>query len=199
VHARKHLAREPGDPRLLLAPGRRVESAAGSSRTHAADARAWEVRQLRSTREGPEQGSATSGGGTGGKAVGQAEPVTGHHAPDTEPGASGTSRASRGDVGRVRQAAGRRPGCMPSPRKARARCGSAARRDPRRGRPAMAVPTPISAPPARRAVPKPPKTPPCAVPNYLVSTQLLLHTDRRCRQGPDESKTQLAFRLIGGR
>src|SRR5450755_4220230 len=73
VHARKHLVREPGDPRFLLAPGRRVESAAGSPRTHAADARVWEVRQPRSTEEGLEQSSEMGGGGTGGKAAGQAE------------------------------------------------------------------------------------------------------------------------------
>src|SRR5258708_25080928 len=97
-HARKHLAREPGDPRHLLAPGRRVDSAAGSPRTHAADERAWEVRQPRSTEEGPEQSQEAGGGGAGGKAAGQAEIVTGHHAPDTGPntsaGGAGASTAS---------------------------------------------------------------------------------------------------------
>src|SRR6202171_419993 len=147
AHARKHLAREPGDPRHLLAPGRRVDSAAGSPRTHAADERAWEVRQPRSTREGLEQSLEAGSGETGGKAAGRAELVTGHHAPDTEPGASGASRASRGDVGRVRQAAGRRPGCVPSLRKAGARRGSGARRDLLRGGSVMPVPTPIGPPP----------------------------------------------------
>src|SRR6266851_5752956 len=83
AHARKHLAREPGDPKLLLAPGRRVESAAGSRETHAADARAWEVRQPRSTKESPEQSQEAGGGGIGGKAAGQAKLATGHHAPNT--------------------------------------------------------------------------------------------------------------------
>jgi RNA-directed DNA polymerase len=48
-------------------------SAAGSRETHAADARAWEVRQPHSTKEGPEQRPEAGGGGTGGKAAGQAE------------------------------------------------------------------------------------------------------------------------------
>jgi hypothetical protein len=155
VHARKHHAREPGEPRFLLAPGRRVESAAGSPRTHAADARAWAVRQPHSAEEGPEQSSATSGGGAGGKAAGQAEPATRHHAPDTEPGAMARAWRVVGDVRRVRQAAEQKPGRVPSPREARARCGSSARRDLWRGRPAMAVPTPIEAPQARSAAPKP--------------------------------------------
>jgi hypothetical protein len=89
AHARKHLAREPGDPRSLRAapPMQGRWSAAGSQETHAADARAWEVRQLRSTKEGPEQRPEAGSGGTGGKAAGQAEPATGHHVPDTGPGA----------------------------------------------------------------------------------------------------------------
>jgi hypothetical protein len=73
-------------------------SAAGSRETHAADARAWEVRQPRSTEEGPEQSREAGSGGTGGKAAGQAELATGHHAPDTGPGrracGPGTSTAS---------------------------------------------------------------------------------------------------------
>src|ERR1700694_4365127 len=75
AHARKHLAREPGDPRFLQAapPMQGRWSAAGSQETHAADGRAWEVIQPRSTAEGPEQGSEASGGGAGGKAAGQAE------------------------------------------------------------------------------------------------------------------------------
>src|SRR5579864_3313457 len=99
-HARTHLAREPGDPRSSPEV-RRMHgrwSAAGSLRTNAADARAWEVRQPRSTEEGLEQSLATSGGGTGGKAAGRAELATGHHAPDTGPGArasgAGASTAS---------------------------------------------------------------------------------------------------------
>src|SRR6266498_4029069 len=86
VHARKHLEREPGDPRPSRTPGWRRD-AAGSRETHAADARAWEVRQPRNTKEGLEQGSATGCGETGGKAAGQAELATRHHAPDTGPGA----------------------------------------------------------------------------------------------------------------
>src|ERR1700682_416927 len=149
AHARKHLAREPGDPRPLQAapPMQGRWSAAGSRKTHAADGRAWEVRQPRSTEEGPEQRPEAGHGGTGGEAAWQAALVTGHHAPDTEPGASGASRASRGDVGRVRQAAGRRPGCVPSLRKAGARRGSGARRDLLRGGSVMPVPTPIGPPP----------------------------------------------------
>src|SRR5712692_1957385 len=60
--------------------------AAGSLRTHAADGRSWEVRQPRSTAEGLEQSSATSGGGTGGKAVGRVDLATGHHAPNAGSG-----------------------------------------------------------------------------------------------------------------
>src|ERR1700687_5618610 len=89
AHARKHLAREPGDPRLLQAapPMQGRWSAAGSRKTHAADGRAWEVRQPRSTEEGLEQRHEAGGGGTGGKAAGGANPATGEHAPDTGPGA----------------------------------------------------------------------------------------------------------------
>src|SRR5216684_5184419 len=90
AHARKHLAREPGDPRILQAvpPMQGRWSAAGSQETHAADERAWEVRQPRSTEEGPEQSPEAGGGGAGGKAAGQAEPATGHHAADTGPDTS---------------------------------------------------------------------------------------------------------------
>src|SRR6202171_758878 len=86
AHARKHLAREPGDPRLLQAapPMQGRWSAAGSRKTHAADGRAWEVRQPRSTEEGPEQRPEAGHGGTGGKAAGQAGIATGHHAPHAE-------------------------------------------------------------------------------------------------------------------
>src|SRR5437667_12599291 len=57
AHAWKHLAREPGDPRIPPAtPARDGWSAAGSRETHAADARTWEVRQPHSTEEGSEQG-----------------------------------------------------------------------------------------------------------------------------------------------
>src|SRR5216683_4062626 len=89
AHARKHLAREPGDPRSLQgAPAMQGRwSAAGSRKTHAADGRAWEVRQPRSAEEGPEQSQEAGGGGTGGKAAGRAELATGHHAPNTGPGA----------------------------------------------------------------------------------------------------------------
>src|SRR5712692_10437342 len=88
AHARKHLAREPGEPRTspsVKQAGR--WSAAGSRETHAADAQAWEVRQLRSTEEGPEQRPEAGSGGTGGKAAGQAKLATGHHAPDAGPSA----------------------------------------------------------------------------------------------------------------
>src|SRR5438128_322392 len=86
AHARKHLAREPGDPRSSRSPGWRRD-AAGSRETNAADARAWEVRQPRTTKEGPEQGQEAGGGGIGGKAAGQAKLATGHHAPNTGSGA----------------------------------------------------------------------------------------------------------------
>ena len=69
AHARKHLARETGDPRIPPtgpAVGR-CWSAAGSRETHAADGRAWEVRQPRTTAEGSEQSQEAGGGGTGGK------------------------------------------------------------------------------------------------------------------------------------
>src|SRR5712691_6232867 len=97
-HARQHLAREPGDPRFLQAapPMQGRWSAAGSRETHAADVRAWEVRQPHSTEEGLEQSSGTSSGGTGGKGAGQAELATGHHAPDTAPGVSDTEPSVRG-------------------------------------------------------------------------------------------------------
>src|ERR1700682_5170915 len=100
AHARKHLAREPGDPRLLQAvpPMQGRWSAAGSWKTDAADGRAWEVRQPRSTEEGPEQSQEAGGGGAGGKAAGQAELATDQHAPNTGSGAraggSGTGTAS---------------------------------------------------------------------------------------------------------
>src|ERR1700704_50418 len=61
-------------------------SAAGSRKTHAADARAWEVIQLRSTEEGLEQGQEAGGGETGGKAAGQAELAVERDTPDTVPG-----------------------------------------------------------------------------------------------------------------
>src|ERR1700687_417907 len=89
AHARKHLAREPGDPRFLQAapPMQGRWSAAGSQKTHADDVRTWEVRQPRSAEEGPEQSREAGGGGAGGKAAGQAELATGHHAPNTGSGA----------------------------------------------------------------------------------------------------------------
>jgi hypothetical protein len=96
AHARKHLAREPGDPRFLQAAPAMQErwSAAGSLRTHAADVRTWEVTQLRSTEEGLEQGQEAGGGETGGKAAGQAELAAGHYAPDIRAGRIG-HRAER--------------------------------------------------------------------------------------------------------
>src|SRR6202158_2762237 len=106
AHARKHLAREPGDPRPLQAapPMQGRWSAAGSRKTHAADGRAWEVRQPRSTEEGSEQRQEAGGGGTGGKAAGRAEPATGDHAPNSESGArawsTGAGRASSRTEGR---------------------------------------------------------------------------------------------------
>src|ERR1700730_18115680 len=64
-------------------------SAATSRKTHAADERAWEVRQLRSTEEGAEQSREAGGGGAGGKAAGQAELATEQDAADTGPGRCG--------------------------------------------------------------------------------------------------------------
>src|SRR6516225_8869796 len=88
AHARNHLM---VDREILDFSGELREagcwSAAGRLRPYAADARVQEVRQPCSTDEGLEQGSEASGGGTGGKAAGQAELATGHHAPDAEPGA----------------------------------------------------------------------------------------------------------------
>src|SRR5260370_1246062 len=75
AHARKHLAREPGDPRVLqiASPMQGCWSAAGSQKAHAADARAWEVRQPRSAEEGPEQSPEAGGGGAGSAASSNAQ------------------------------------------------------------------------------------------------------------------------------
>ena len=84
-HVRKHLAREPGDPRGR--PRRMaLRDASGSPRTHADDERPGEVGQAGSTDEVAEQRRATGRGGDGGKGSGQRKPATAKRAPDTEPG-----------------------------------------------------------------------------------------------------------------
>ena len=54
AHARKHSAREPGDPASVCGSSE-AQTASGSPRTHADDARTREVGQLRSTGEAAEQ------------------------------------------------------------------------------------------------------------------------------------------------
>src|SRR5229473_235287 len=71
-HVRKHLEREPGDPRF--AQGCRCPG------THR------EVEQTYCTGEVPEQRRATGSGGDGGKRPGQREPAPTKRVPDTEPG-----------------------------------------------------------------------------------------------------------------
>src|ERR1700730_8769697 len=88
----------PRHPPAAPPLGRHWSAAGRWTTTYAADARAWAVRQPRSTEEGPEQRQEAGGGGTGGKEAGHAELATGHHAPDTGPGARaggpGTGTAS---------------------------------------------------------------------------------------------------------
>ena len=69
-HARKHLARESGDPMAAFVR-KGTEAASGSLRTQAEDERSWEVGQLHSTEEVFEQGSSKGYGEDGGKGVGQ--------------------------------------------------------------------------------------------------------------------------------
>src|SRR5688572_22342672 len=61
-----------------------AQAASGSPRTHADDARARAVRQLRSTREAAEQSRGTGCGGGGGKGAGEGEPARAKHAPNAE-------------------------------------------------------------------------------------------------------------------
>ena len=71
-HARKHLARESGDPMTAFVR-KGTEAVSGSPRTQADDDQSWEVGQPHSTEEAAKQ-SASSGGG-GGKEAGQGEPA----------------------------------------------------------------------------------------------------------------------------
>lgn len=71
-HARKHLARESGDPMAAFVR-KGTEAASGSLRTQADDERSWEVGQLYSTEEVLEQGSTKGYGEDGGKGVGRGE------------------------------------------------------------------------------------------------------------------------------
>src|SRR5207237_5523378 len=66
----------------------------GSLRTHADDARTWEVGRSRSTREALEQNRATGGGEGGGKGIGQRETASANHAPDSGLGERATSAAA---------------------------------------------------------------------------------------------------------
>ena len=68
-HARKHLARESGDPMAAFVR-KGTEAASGSLRTQADDERSWEVGQLYSTEEVFEQGSSKDYGEDEGKGVG---------------------------------------------------------------------------------------------------------------------------------
>src|SRR6266851_3175106 len=106
AHARKHLAREPGDPGPLQgAPVMQGRwSAAGSRKTHAADGRVWEVRQPRSAEEGSEQRQEAGGGGTGGRRLAE------RNLPQaTTLRTQGRARV-HGALGRVRQAAEQKKG-----------------------------------------------------------------------------------------
>jgi hypothetical protein len=71
-HARKHLARESGDP-MTVSAHKGTEAASGSLRTQADDERSWEVGQLHSTKKVLEQGPSKGYGEDGGKGVGQGE------------------------------------------------------------------------------------------------------------------------------
>ena len=69
-HARKHLARESGDPMTAFVR-KGTEAASGSPRTQADDERSWEVGQLYSTEEVFEQGPSKDHGEEGGKGGGK--------------------------------------------------------------------------------------------------------------------------------
>ncbi len=71
-HARKHLARESGDPMTAFVR-KGTEAASGSPRTQADDERSWEVGQLHITEEVFEQDPSRDHGEDGGKGVGQGE------------------------------------------------------------------------------------------------------------------------------
>ena len=86
-HARKLLAREPGDPTSGpggMAPG----SAQRIPREHGCDVRRWEVGQAHMYRGSgrTKRGENPFGGGRGGKGLGRGESVLTKQAPDTEPG-----------------------------------------------------------------------------------------------------------------
>jgi hypothetical protein len=86
-HARKLLAREPGDP--TPGPGTMVSgSARRIPREHGCDERAWEVGQAHRYRGSgrTKAGASPAGGGCGGKGLGQGESDLTKQVPDTEPG-----------------------------------------------------------------------------------------------------------------
>ena len=136
MHARKHLARNPGGPAVGPAPSAR--SAQRIPREYDCDERRREVGLADSTGEASEQRprKATVRGGGGGKRPGQGESGTAYPILDTVPGSSATR------VGPVRPAGyeelSARHAFVPE---AGAQCGNSARWDLCGGRPARAVPT----------------------------------------------------------
>jgi hypothetical protein len=90
AHARKHLAREPGDPAPFCGPpGGVCCRAHREARAYDDEPRAREVGSRRSTEEAAEQGcggSSCGGGGGGGKAASQGKCCCGAHVPAIEPG-----------------------------------------------------------------------------------------------------------------
>src|SRR6218665_35772 len=90
AHARKHFAREPGDPASFFGPpsGEPPQSASGSPGAYDDESGTREVGSWRSTEEAGEQscGCNPCGGGVGGgKAASQGKCQRSAHAPDSEP------------------------------------------------------------------------------------------------------------------